>query len=69
MKTYHHFKGGIYRVLFEAIDSETGQTVVVYRDDAYNYWVRPYDMFHSLVEVEVNGQSEMVPRFEFIGEN
>ena len=50
---YRHFKGGLYEVVDTAIDSETLQTMVVYRPEGSSeLWVRPYDMFVSFVERE-----------------
>lgn len=67
---YQHFKGGIYEVLFEAIDSETAEPVVVYRNvDSGHYWVRPRVSFLASIMVEANDQCQMVPRFKFIGDD
>ena len=63
---YRHYKGGEYRVLDEATDSETKEPVVVYQDldDEKKIWVRPKAMFIEDVEVEGNKQ----PRFAFLRE-
>ena len=63
---YRHFKGNEYLVIGVARHSETGEELVVYRQDYgdRSLWVRPKDMF--LEGVEDDGRS--VPRFEFIGE-
>ena len=51
-RIYRHFKGDFYLVLDTALDSETKETMVVYRrlygDGAL--WVRPLDMFLSEVD-------------------
>ena len=49
---YRHFKGGQYEVLEVARHSETEEVLVVYRslDDPSSTWVRPLDMFTSVVE-------------------
>jgi hypothetical protein len=63
---YRHFKGNEYIVIGVARHSETGEELVVYRQDYgdRSLWVRPKDMF--LEGVEDDGRS--VPRFEFIEE-
>lgn len=53
-RIYRHFKGDFYLVVDTALDSETKETMVVYRrlygDGAL--WVRPLDMFLSEVDHE-----------------
>lgn len=55
-KIYRHFKGNYYQVMYIAVDSETEETVVVYRSlmnastDAV--FVRPKAMFASEVDHE-----------------
>lgn len=42
--THRHYKGGLYRVYYEATHSETQETVVVYAHlwpHEYKIWVRP----------------------------
>lgn len=63
---YRHYKGGTYRVLGVARNTETGEETVVYESlyDASDYpagslWARPLAMF--LETVEVGGAA--VPRF------
>ncbi len=47
---YRHFKGALYEVLDTVIDSETLQTMVLYRPEgSTDLWVRPYEMFVSSV--------------------
>nr|MBR6778408.1 DUF1653 domain-containing protein [Clostridia bacterium] len=49
---YRHFKGGEYEVLYLAKDSETLETLVVYRalyGDG-GVWVRPAAMWNERVE-------------------
>jgi len=64
---YKHYKGGEYRILTEAKNSETKEVEVVYQNikDENKLWVRPKSMF--LEEVEVDGVKK--PRFEYIGED
>jgi molecular chaperone GrpE len=63
---YRHYKGGQYRVLNEALDSENKKELVVYQDisDEKKIWARPKKMF--LESVEVKGEKK--PRFEFLHE-
>ena len=53
-RIYRHFKGDFYLVVDTALDSETKETMVVYRrlygDGAL--WVRPLDMFLGEVDHE-----------------
>ena len=63
---YRHYKGGEYRILNEAKNSETKEALVVYQDinDEKKIWARPKKMFLESVEIE----GEKKPRFEFIRE-
>lgn len=63
---YRHYKGGEYRILNEALNTENKEAVVVYQDfkDNNKIWVRPKEMF--LKEVEIKGEKK--PRFEFLRE-
>lgn len=58
---YRHYKGNLYHVVGEAIHSETGELLVIYRAlyGAYKLWVRPKAMFFETVELE----GKKVPRF------
>ncbi|AEV29865.1 Protein of unknown function (DUF1653) [Sphaerochaeta pleomorpha str. Grapes] len=48
---YRHFKGGLYEVFDTVIDSETLSTMVLYRPEgSQSLWVRPYEMFVSMVD-------------------
>lgn len=49
---YQHYKGGLYRVLFTAQHSENPeQLMVVYESvDTHVIWVRPLEMFQSMVD-------------------
>jgi hypothetical protein len=52
--TYRHYKGGEYEVVGVVRHSETLEPMVLYRP-LYNdsgLWVRPYDMFVGLVEID-----------------
>lgn len=62
---YQHYKGNRYEVLDTARHSETEEWMVVYKTlyGDFSTWVRPYEMFVQMVEVE----GKMVSRFEYIG--
>lgn len=62
-----HYKGGLYTVIAVATESETGNEVIVYQNDAdKRIWVRPIDMFYE----DVYYKFESVARFIVIeGEN
>lgn len=62
--TYKHFKGNLYKVLAIAKHSETEEDMVVYQKLYGNedIWVRPYDMFVDLKEVD----GILVKRFDYV---
>ncbi|WP_445681257.1 DUF1653 domain-containing protein [Radicibacter daui] len=48
--THRHYKGGLYRVIGEALHSETEERMVVYEHlwpKNRSLWVRPFDLFHE----------------------
>ena len=53
-KVYRHFKGDLYLVTDIALHSETMEKYVVYRAlyGDNKLYIRPYDMFLSLVDKE-----------------
>ena len=61
---YRHFKGNEYEVLGRAYDSESGQSVVIYKAlyGEQKIWVRPEHMFTEYVFNE----GKYVKRFEYI---
>lgn len=61
---YRHYKGQDYEVIDVARHSETEEWFVVYRClyGDYSLWVRPYDMFTEMVELD----GRKVARFECI---
>jgi len=62
---YRHYKGGEYRIIDEAKNSETKKEMIVYQDiNSGKIWVRPKGMFIENVEVA----GAVKPRFEFIKE-
>lgn len=63
---YRHFKGDYYLVEDIASDSETKETMVVYRRlyGEGTLWVRPLDMFLSEVDHEKYPNEKQKYRFE-----
>lgn len=63
---YRHFKGKEYRLISEALNSETKEDFIIYQDvkNEDKIWVRPKKIF--LEEVEVDGKIK--PRFKFLEE-
>ena len=61
-----HFKGNLYRVMYVALHSETGEEMVVYQAlyGQRGMWVRPASMW--LEHVERDGYSG--PRFVRLGD-
>lgn len=61
---YRHFKGNLYRVLFTARHSETGEEMVVYQAlyGEKGYWVRPAAMWQETVK----GENYIGPRFTWV---
>ncbi len=72
--TYKHFKGHIYKVIAIGYDSEkydennpNDSKVVVYQNILTNeVWVRPYEMFNSLVDKDKYPNVLQKYRFEEI---
>ena len=64
-RVYRHFKGDFYLVVDTALDSETKETMVVYRrlyGDG-GLWVRPLKMFLS--EVDHKKYPDVKARYRF----
>ena len=63
---WKHFKGNLYRVMYVALHSETGEEMVVYQAlyGQRGMWVRPASMW--LEHVERYGYSG--PRFVRLGD-
>jgi hypothetical protein len=60
-KTYLHFKGGKYRVLFEGLHADDAKPVVVYVSMIYGtVWVRRLEEWNDVVEWP---DGTMQPRF------
>ena len=68
---YRHFKGKEYIVEDVALDSETLEEMVVYRQlyGDYKLFVRKKEMFLSLVDKEKYPNVTQKYRFELIGGN
>lgn len=66
---YEHYKGRRYRVIGNALHSETMEPFVVYEslyeNPKSNLWIRPTGMFTE--NVFINGEN--VPRFKLISED
>jgi hypothetical protein len=58
---FQHFKGGLYKLLLMAKDSETLENVVVYQSihEGFDIWTRSEKSFFS----SANNNGEEVPRF------
>lgn len=62
---YRHYKGGVYRVVCTAQDSDTGKPVVVYMHEAHgSYYVRSVKEFTGVVMQD--GEDGGMPRFKLI---
>lgn len=61
---FRHYKGGIYKLIGFAKDSETLQEVVIYQAMYGNFslWVRPKSMFFE--KIIINNQ--LIQRFSLI---
>ena len=68
---YRHFKGGEYHIVCIATHTETGETLVIYRDvhDYGAVYARPYDMFAGKVDKEKYPDATQEYRFEEIWED
>ena len=68
---YRHFKGNLYKVMGIAIDSETGEKVVVYEAQygTKELYVRPYEMFAEKLDTEKYPNAKQEYRFELVSEN
>ena len=65
---YRHYKGDSYEVIGVGNDTETQESVVIYRplyQSDVAYWVRPYAMFMETVIVD----GERIPRFKKVDDH
>jgi len=76
-KKYKHFKGHIYTVIAIGYNSESynekdpnSSKMVVYQDinNESTCWIRPYDMFNSLVDYQKYPETTQKYRFEEIND-
>lgn len=61
LATHRHYKGGIYRELFRAKHSESGEDLTIYLHlwpHENSAWARPVEMFHGNLE---DGQVRFTP--------
>lgn len=71
-KTYKHFKGNVYKVLYigfnsESPDSENPEKLVIYKSNHdEKVWVRPYDNFASKVDKKKYPNATQEYRFEAV---
>ena len=60
---YQHYKGGLYKVIHEAVNNETDEVMIIYREvGKRKVYYRPKDEF--LMNVMFKG--EVVPRFKYL---
>lgn len=59
---FKHFKGGIYKLIGKATDSETQEELIVYQAmyGDNKIWVRPVDMFYEVMTID----GKQVNRFQ-----
>lgn len=64
---YRHFQGGMYRVLSTATHTETGEKLVICRDEnSGKVWAQPYEMFVSPVDREKYPDANQKWRFKLV---
>ena len=50
-KTYRHYKGNIYKILYFAKHSETMEDMIIYQStETKDIWTRPYKMWNEVVD-------------------
>ena len=68
--THRHYKGGLYQKLVEARHSETLEWLVIYRNEAGDWWARPKEMFEEVAYLPSpdleEGQMRNQPRFALL---
>lgn len=59
-KDYKHYKGDIYKPLFNAIHSETEEILVIYQNvKTLQVWARPLNMWEETIDE--NGTKRFTP--------
>lgn len=48
--THRHYKGGLYRVIGEAVHTETSAFLTIYDNEQGNIFARPQGMFYGTIE-------------------
>lgn len=61
---YYHFKGTYYRVIGEILDSDTGETKVLYQNIYGDYYCRSVD---SWTEPAQDSSGNTVERYRRVG--
>jgi hypothetical protein len=68
-KTYRHYKGGLYQVLFLSSHTETKEVLVNYKSIHFgSYYSRPLDLWNELVSDETQPYLK-IKRYEIEKEN
>jgi hypothetical protein len=66
---YRHYKGGLYRLIAEAINETTMTAVMVYRAESNGvFWVRSAEEWNGTVRGEEFGRAIHIKRFDRIVE-
>ena len=62
-KEYKHFKGGIYKPLFNATHSETEETLIVYQNvETMQIWARPINMWEEIVDEKATSRFTLIDK-------
>ena len=59
--THRHYKGNLYRVIGEAMHTETQKTLVIYENRAGLFFARPIEMFKGTVEQDGRTRPRFAP--------
>jgi hypothetical protein len=66
-ETYQHYKGGIYEVVCLANNTDTDESLVIYKSLSFgSIYARPLKEWSDNVEMEVLGKSYPTKRFQKI---